>query len=190
MSYPPDGGDADGLVLARIADGDADALGALYERYTRVLFGVVHRMTGRPDAAEEVIQDAFHSVWRQARSYSAQRGTVRTWLFAICRNAAIDWRRTRGRRIERETMMEEAAATAGEALVDDRVMARLRAERVRSVVASLPTEQREAIALAFWAGLSQREISERTGTPLGTVKSRIRLATAKLRERLVGEERE
>ena len=148
------------------------------------MFGVLYRMLGAPEPAEEVAQDAFHAVWRRASSYRADRGSVRTWLLAIARNAAIDWRRTKGRRVEREAAIDEAAELVEETHVDDRVIARLRAERVRAAIAALPDEQRVVLSLAFWSGLSQREIADRTGTPLGTVKSRVRLGMAKLREGL------
>ncbi|MBI3522657.1 MAG: sigma-70 family RNA polymerase sigma factor [Chloroflexi bacterium] len=174
-------------LIGRIAAGDAEALGELYDRYGRVVFGVLYRMLGSPEVAEEVTQDAFHSVWRQAGSYRPERGAVRTWLLAIGRNAAIDWRRTRGKRTEREAVIDEAAELFEELRVEDRVLASLRAERIRAAVGTLPVEQRQVLALAFWGGLSQSEIAERTGTPLGTVKSRVRLGMTKLRERLAGE---
>ena len=174
----------DGRLIARIAKGDPDALGELYDRYGRVVFGVLYRMLASPEAAEEVVQDAFHSVWRQAGSYRTERGSVRTWLLAISRNAAIDWRRTKGRRVERETAIDEAAGLTDDARVDDQVITSLRAERVRAAVNGLPDEQREVLDLAFWSGLSQTEIAEKTGTPLGTVKSRVRLGMTKLRDRL------
>jgi RNA polymerase sigma-70 factor (ECF subfamily) len=148
------------------------------------VFGVLYRILGAPEPAEEVAQDAFHAVWRRAATYRADRGSVRTWLLAIARNAAIDWRRTKGRRVEREAVIDEAAELIEELRVDDRVIANLRAERVRAAVASLPDEQRIVLSLAFWSGLSQSEIAERTGTPLGTVKSRVRLGMSKLRDRL------
>ena len=179
--------DDDGPLLDRIARGDPNALGALYDRYGRVVFGTLYRMLGRPEAAEEVAQDVFHAVWQRASTYRAERGSVRTWLLAIARNAAIDWRRTKGRRVEREAAIDEAAELVEEQRVDDRVIASLRAERVRAAVASLPGEQRVVLSLAFWSGLSQSEIAERTRTPLGTVKSRVRLGMAKLRERLAFE---
>lgn len=182
----PDKAD-DVKLVARIAGGDADALGELYDRYGRVAFGILYRMLPGPEAAEEVAQDAFHAVWRQARSYRAERGSVRTWLLAICRNAAIDWRRTRGKRLEREVTIEAAAELVSDSRVDERVVGRLRAERVRAVVGALPPEQREVLALAFWGGYSQSEIAARTDTPLGTVKSRVRLAMNKLRETLEDE---
>ena len=181
---PSDKAGEDAALLARIAGGDPDALGELYDRYGRVVFGVLYRLLGAPEAAEEVTQDAFHAVWRRAATYRADRGAVRTWLLAIARNAAIDWRRTKGKRIEREAAIDEAAELVEEIRVDERVIARLRAERVREAVASLPEEQRIVLSLAFWSGLSQTEIAERTATPLGTVKSRVRLGMAKLRDRL------
>jgi RNA polymerase sigma-70 factor, ECF subfamily len=174
----------DGALVARIARGDPAALGELYDRYGRAVFGVLYRMLGAPEPAEEVAQDAFHAVWRRAGTYRADRGSVRTWLLAIARNAAIDWRRTKGKRVEREAAIDEAAELIEEIRVDDRVIASLRAERVRAAVASLPDEQRVVLGLAFWSGLSQSEIAERTGAPLGTVKSRVRLGMSKLRERL------
>ena len=181
---PSDKAGEDAALLARIADGDPDALGALYDRYGRVVFGVLYRLLGVPEAAEEVTQDAFHAVWRRAATYRADRGAVRTWLLAIARNAAIDWRRTKGKRIEREAAIDEAAELVEEIRVDDRVIADLRAARVREAVAALPEEQRIVLSLAFWSGLSQTEIALRTATPLGTVKSRVRLGMAKLRDRL------
>jgi RNA polymerase sigma-70 factor (ECF subfamily) len=177
----------DGRLIARIAKGDPEALGELYDRYGRVVFGVLYRMLASPEAAEEVVQDAFHSVWRQAGSYRTERGSVRTWLLAISRNAAIDWRRTKGRRVDRETAIDEAAGLTDETRVDEQVITSLRAERVRAAVNGLPAEQREVLDLAFWSGLSQTEIAQKTGTPLGTVKSRVRLGMTKLRDRLSDE---
>jgi len=179
----PDKAD-DVRLVERIAHGDAEALGELYDRYGRVAFGVLYRMLPGPETAEEVAQDAFHAVWRQAGSYRTERGSVRTWLLAICRHAAIDWRRTRGKRVEREVTIDAAAELVSDARVDERVLTALRAERVRAVVRELPDEQRQVLALAFWGGYSQSEIAARTDTPLGTVKSRVRLAMNKLRERL------
>ncbi|MGH2798739.1 MAG: RNA polymerase sigma factor [Thermoleophilaceae bacterium] len=178
----------DRRLVGRIAAGDPAALDELYERYGRVVFGVLYRMLASPEVAEEVTQDAFHSIWRQARTYRSERGAVKTWLLAICRNAAIDWRRTKGRRLGRETTIDAAAQLATETPVEDRVLASLRAQRINAAVGDLPPEQREVVSLAFWSGLSQTEISQRTGVALGTVKSRVRLAMAKLRDRLGAED--
>ena len=175
------------MLVERIAGGDAEALGELYDRYGRIAFGMLYRTLPGPEAAEEVAQDAFHAVWRRANSYRPERGAVRTWLLAICRNAAIDWRRTRGKRTEREVSMDTAVGLLADGKVEEGVVDALRAERVREAVAELPAEQRDVLALAFWGGYSQSEIAARTNTPLGTVKSRVRLAMTKLRERLVDE---
>ena len=171
-------------LLTRIAERDTAALGELYDRYGRTVFGVLFRMLGAPEAAEEVTQDAFNAVWRRATTYRNDRGSVRTWLFAIARNAAIDWRRTTGRRVEREVVIDDAAHLTDGESVDDGVIAQERSEQVRAAVASLPPEQRLVLSLAFWSGLSQREIADRTGAPIGTVKSRVRLGMLKLRESL------
>ena len=184
LVVPSDKGIEDEALVVRIAARDAAALGELYDRYGRTVFGVLYRLLGAPEPAEEVTQDAFHAVWRRAGTYRSDRASVRTWLLAIARNAAIDWRRTKGKRIERETLIDEAAELVEEQRLDERVIASLRAERVRAAVAALPPEQRTVLSLAFWSGLSQTEIAARTATPLGTVKSRVRLGMNKLRERL------
>lgn len=132
-----------------------------------------------PESAEEVVQDAFHAVWRHARGYRAERGSVRTWLIAIARNAAIDWRRTKGRRLARERPLEELSERA---TADDLVERSVRSDGVRRALEALPAEQREVLVLSFYGGLTQTEIAARTGAPVGTVKGRVRLAMAKLRE--------
>jgi RNA polymerase sigma-70 factor (ECF subfamily) len=146
-----------------------------------LVFGVLSALLPSPESAEEVVQDAFHAVWRNARGYRAERGSVRTWLIAIARNAAIDWRRTKGRRIARERPLEEVAERAS---ADDLLDRTVRSDGVRRALLALPPEQREVLVLSFYAGLTQSEIAERTGAPVGTVKGRVRLAMAKLREAL------
>ncbi len=147
------------------------------------MFGVLCAMLASPEVAEEVVQDAFHAVWRAVRSYREERGSVRTWLLAIARNAAIDWRRTRGRREARERPLDEAVDTR----VEETLERTLRSANVREALAALPPEQREVLVLAFFSGLSQTEIAARTGVPLGTVKGRARLGMARLRKALAGE---
>lgn len=178
-------GDAD--VVRRIGDGDAEALGELYDRYGRVVFAVIYRMVASPEAAEEVTQDVFHAIWLRARTYRSDKGAVRGWLLTIARNAGIDWRRSKVSRLAREAPIENAAELPDEMRVDERVSIRLRDERVRAVVSALPEEQRQVLDLAFWGGLSQTEIATKTGIPLGTVKSRVRLAMIKLRDGLSSE---
>ena len=179
--FAPAGTD-DRALIERMIRRDADALAELYDRHGRVVFGLLHQMLPSPEAAEEVCQDVFHRLWKAAGSYSGDRGAVRTWLLAIARNAAIDWRRTRGKRMERECELgAEALSMTGPKSVEDMVAEHLRAERMRSLVALLPDDQRQCIELAFWRGLSQSEIALHTASPLGTVKSRVRLAMEKLR---------
>ena len=177
----------DRRCIARIAAGDAGALGELYDRYSRVVFGVVLRIVASPEAAEEVAQDVFHAVWRRAGTYRPERGSVKGWLFQIARNAAIDRLRTVDRHASDEGTME-GVDLAADMNVEDRVLVNARAEGVRLAVAELSPETREALALAYWMGLSQTEIAAKTGVPLGTVKSRIRSGMQKLRARLAGEE--
>ncbi|MDQ6858601.1 MAG: sigma-70 family RNA polymerase sigma factor [Chloroflexota bacterium] len=178
--------DADTAVVARMVAGDPDALGELYDRYGRVVFGVISTMLRSPEAAEEVCQDAFHRLWRGAGSYRPDRGSVRTWLLTIARNAAIDWRRTKGTRVLRETELSPDVPTRA-VPVEDLVLENLRADRTRELLAGLPPDQRLCLTLAFWGGLSHREISAQSGVPLGTVKSRVRLGMGKLRSALLAD---
>jgi len=150
------------------------------------VFGLLSVQLPSPEVAEEIVQDAFHSVWRRAASYRAERGSVRTWLLAIARNAAIDWRRTRGRRSAGERPLDDAEGLA-DPKIDETLDRVIRSEPVRSALASLPSDQRDVVVLAFYGGLTQTEIAARTGAPLGTVKSRARLAMDKLRDTLGAE---
>lgn len=177
-------------LVRRIVARDAAALGELYDRYGRVVFAVTFRMVGAADAAEEVTQDVFHAVWRRIATYRPDRGAFRGWLLTIARNAAIDWQRTKRKRYEREAPIDEAFTVADDVRVEEQVTIRLRDVRVRAAVEALSPEQRQTLDLAFWQGLSQTEIAARTGVPLGTVKSRVRLAMVKLRDGLAAEGRD
>jgi RNA polymerase sigma-70 factor (ECF subfamily) len=180
---PDTAADIDRALMARVAARDAEALGALYDRYGRLVFGVLRALLPSPETAEEVIQDSFHAIWRAAGGYTEARGSVRTWLLAIARNAAIDWQRTKGRRLGRERPLD-VADDVRDPLADELLeRVGLRA-RVRDALAALPAEQREVIVLAFYGGMTQTEIAARTGAPLGTVKGRARLAMARLRTSL------
>lgn len=169
-----------------MGSGDATALGELYDRYGRVVFGMVYAMLGSPETAEEVAQDAFERVWRDARSYRPERGSVRTWLLAIARNAAIDRHRRSASRLAPERPLDDGVAIADPEA--DAILERaLTGDRVRRALAALPPEQRQVIALSFYGGYAQSEIAARLGIPLGTVKGRARLALAKLRTALADE---
>jgi RNA polymerase sigma-70 factor (ECF subfamily) len=172
----------DEAVLAAVASGEAEALGALYDRYGRLAFAVAYRVLDDPTAAEDAVQDAFLAVWRRAASYRPERGSVRGWLLAVVRNAAIDRRRGRYARARQEASVESQAERLPAA--DDpsaTALATVEAERVRAALLALPAGQRRVVELAYDVGLTHAEIAARIGAPLGTVKGRMRLALAKLR---------
>lgn len=174
---------SDDALLARISRGESDALGELYDRYASLALAVAYRVLGERGVAEDVIQEAFLAVWRRAASFDPARGTARSWLLTIVRNGAIDRRRGRHGRSMQDAALDDVAfrlATDGEETFDA-VAASVDAERVREAIESLPHEQREAIELAFFSGLTHHEIAERTGAPLGTIKGRMRLGLHKLR---------
>jgi RNA polymerase sigma-70 factor (ECF subfamily) len=177
---------SDETLLQRIANGDSDALGLLYDRYARVAIAVAYRVLGNHASAEDVVQEAFLAVWRRVDSFDSSRGTVRSWLLTIIRNGAVDRRRGRHARALQDATLDDVAfrlATPDEETFDT-VASSVEAERVREALATLPADQREAIELAYFGGLTHQEIAERTGAPLGTVKGRMRLGLHKLRNSL------
>jgi RNA polymerase sigma-70 factor (ECF subfamily) len=174
--------DADRAALGRIADGELDALDELYERYKTMAYSIAYRITNDATLAEDVVQDAFLGAWRNAARYVEGRGSVKTWLLSIVHHRAIDAIRRRRPASE----LPEADAVPPQALrlpdVWGEVAANLDAEAVRAALTVLSDVQREAIELAYFRGLTQVEIAERTNTPLGTVKSRMRLGLLAMRE--------
>jgi RNA polymerase sigma-70 factor (ECF subfamily) len=176
----------DDALLAAIQGRDDAALGTLYDRYGRLALGVAYRILGERGVAEDVVQEAFLNVWRKASGYQPGRGSVRTWLLTIVHNLAIDRRRGRHRREMTDVQIDEVEYSLG---TDDEelfstVSGEIEAEQVRRAIADLPAEQRQPIVLAYFGGLTHQEIAEQTGTPLGTVKSRMRLGLQKLRAAL------
>jgi RNA polymerase sigma-70 factor, ECF subfamily len=173
-------------LLAGLADGRLEALDVLYERYKTMAYGIARRITADDVLAEDVVQDAFLGAWRGADRYASGRGSVKTWLMAIVHHRAID--AVRRRRPTSELPVEaEGQSTPLPLTMPDvwgEVSGRLDREQVNAAVATLPEVQREALELAYWAGLSQTEIADRLGVPLGTVKSRVRLALVALRREL------
>ncbi|MBA4168930.1 MAG: sigma-70 family RNA polymerase sigma factor [Chloroflexi bacterium] len=175
----------DGDLLEAIAWGDELSLASLYDRYHRLAFSLALRVVNDRGRAEDVVQDAFFSVWRKAGSYSVGRGSVKTWLTSIVRNRAIDVVRAR-----RESDGDDEAVLLGlrdsSPSVIEQVTASLDRDTVRAAITVLPVEQRQVIAMAYFEGRSHSEIAGMTGLPLGTVKSRIRLGMHRLRDELVG----
>ena len=177
---------ADAELLYAITRRDPDALVALYDRYGRLAFGLAYRVLGDPATAEEVVQDAFMRVWQRAESFDAERGSLRAWLLSIVHHRAIDQVRKRGTHPEDEAL-DPIAPRPGVSDVWGDVLATLEAEQVRRAVAELPVEQRQAIELAYFSGLTHHEIAQQTGIPLGTIKSRLRLGLRHLRQLLVAD---
>jgi RNA polymerase sigma-70 factor (ECF subfamily) len=177
--------DADRAVLGRIAHGELRALDELYERYKTMAYSIAYRITNDASLAEDVVQEAFLGVWRNAARYIEGRGSVKTWLLAIVHHRAID--AVRRRRPTSELPEREDVPPPEMRLPDvwAEVSSRLDADAVRDALAALSDVQREAIELAYFGGLTQVEVAERTATPLGTVKSRMRLGLLAMRSVLL-----
>ncbi len=172
-----DGADSD--LIGLVAGGDGAALMALYDRYNRPAFGLAYRILSDAATAEEVVQDAYLALWRNAQSFDTNRGGVKTWLMTIVHNRSID--RLRAAASRGGTVALETADYAGVTTDPwDDVTDRLDGEQVREAVAELPPEQRTAIELAYFHGLTHQEIAQQTEIPLGTVKGRLRLGLRKL----------
>jgi len=179
------------MLVRRVVDGDDRALEALYDRYGRPAFALARRITGETVFAEEVVQEVFLALWRDPEKYDPARGGFPSWLLATTHHKAVDAvRREEAVRRRRITLAEEAAAYTSAASdlppVEDAAWSGLRGERVRQALSSLPAPQREALVLAYYAGYTQREIADRTNTPLGTVKTRMLAGMRRLRDLLDG----
>lgn len=177
----------DEALVRRMADGDDQALGALYDRWQAVVHGVVSRMLRQVDDVEDVVEETFWQAWRQAARFDRSRGAVQTWLLTIARSRALDRVRALRRRREEPLEGDEGQVVVQQVAEGDPALDAEASERRRIVAAALaelPAEQREALELGYFGGLSQTEIAERTGQPLGTVKTRMRLAMQKLRTQL------
>src|SRR4029077_10748226 len=166
--------EADRAVLVRLADGELDALGDLYDRYKTMAYSIAYRITNDTTLAEDVVQEAFLGAWRNAARYVEGRGSVKTGLLSIVHHRAIDAVRRR----RPTTELPDVELPPPDALTLPDVWAEvavgLDAATVRGALATLSDVQRDAIELAYFGGLTQQEIAERTATPLGTVKSRMR----------------
>jgi RNA polymerase sigma-70 factor (ECF subfamily) len=180
--------DLDRRLIDRLASGELEALEELYERHKTMAFSIAYRVTGEGGAAEDAVQDAFLSVWRSAGRYEPARASVRTWLLTIVHRRAIDV--VRRRRRPSATVELDELEFEGIAVPDvwEAVARGLDRATVAAALATIAPAQREAIELAYFEGLTQTEIADRTGAPLGTVKSRLRLGLAGLRRTLIGEE--
>lgn len=175
-------GDAE--LLQRIAADDDEALRIFYRRYSGLIFSLAWRMLGDEARAEEVLQETFIRVWRAAITFDPTRGRVETWVVTIARNLALTTLRKR-RTASIENHLDEATAIPDERDDPERAASTNDTRRiVREAVAQLPANQREVVLLAYFDGLTHAEIADRTGEPLGTVKSRLRLALGRLQSTL------
>ena len=176
----------DVALMRRIVEADETALGALYDRWVRSLYSLVLHLLKDPDEAEDVVEETFWQAWKKADSYEPSRGAVSTWLLTIGRRKALDRLRAKKRSgadtVHGDFSFADLPSTAPDPSMEVEG-AELR-EQVRNALADLPDEQREVLELGYFSGLSQSEIAEATGQPLGTVKTRMRLAMQKLREPL------
>jgi RNA polymerase sigma-70 factor (ECF subfamily) len=181
--HPEQAQTTDVEILRGIAGGDEQALSALYDRYRLILFGLILRILHSQPEAEDVLQEVFLQVWRRAADFDETRGRPFTWLVTLARSRAIDRLRSLG---SRDRTAQEAAREVQDSVSDaatDAVKSE-QGEIVRSALRELPEEQRNTLLLAYFEGLTQSEIAERLGAPLGTVKTRMRSGMIKLRELL------
>lgn len=181
--------DPNGPLLRRMADGDEQALGLLYDRLAPMVTSLAGAILADPDDVEEVVEETFWQAWRNAAQYAEARGAVSTWIGVIARSRALD-RLRRRRRVREESWEELPASAVGSESTPSPpsplqyAAAAERRDQLAAALRELPPEQRQALELAYFHGMSQSEISAHTAQPLGTIKTRVRLAMRKLRERL------
>lgn len=173
------GGPTDGELLARIGRGDGRAFELLYRRYARAVLGLALRRLGDRGRAEEAVQETFVSIWRAAATYRPERGRPAAWLYAVARNAIADRGRAR-----QEPPAEPPDRPSAEPGPEERAEQAWVAFRVHRALEALPDKERRLIELAYWGGLSQSEIAQQVGIPLGTVKTRTRSALLRLADAL------
>lgn len=169
----------DAELILRTGDGDRGAFEALYRRYARPVFGLALRRLGDRGRAEDAVQETFASVWRGAHSYRPDRGPGGPWIYAVARNAIVDRARART-----EPAVEVPDQESNETGPAERAEASWISWRIHRALEELPANERTVIELAYWSGLSQSEVAEYLGIPLGTVKTRTRAALARLADQL------
>jgi RNA polymerase sigma-70 factor (ECF subfamily) len=175
---------SDEQLLSRLSAQDTGAFEALYQRYSDLVYSIALRVVADPALAQDIAQEVFLRIWRQPGSFDQTRGRFVSWLMSVTRNRAVDEVRSRGRRRLREVMPAPGADDPVDLqAVDPAMAAQITAERgaVRRALETLPEEQRLAIELAYFAGMTQQEIAVALAIPLGTIKTRIRLGMKKLR---------
>ena len=189
MSEPGDAGGRDDLddaaLVGLVGKSDHDALAVLYRRHGISCYRLARRVTANDALAEDAVQEAFTSLWRDAAAYARGQGSVRSWLLGLTHHKAVDLVRTETG--QQRLQNAQAVARAFDPPPGDpaeQAWAGIRADTVRTALAELPEAQRHALALAYFGGYTQREIAELTGAPLGTVKTRMFSAMRRLEARL------
>ena len=182
LNLPDLGRLTDGDLIRRVARRDANAFEALYHRFARPVFGLALRRLGDRMRAEDAVQETFAAVWRSARTYKPDRGAGAPWLYAVARNAIVDRSRSRS---EPPGEVPDIAST--ELGPDERAEASYVSWRVHRALEGLPPNERDVIELAYYSGLSQSEVADFLGIPLGTVKTRTRAGLGRLADLLEGE---
>jgi RNA polymerase sigma-70 factor (ECF subfamily) len=172
-------------LIASVADGDQAAFASLYDALSPTIFGVVRRVVRDGSQAEEVTQEVFVEIWRQATRFDGERGSVRTWAVTIAHRRAVDRVRSEQSHRDRQVTVGATAVEVPSSPEEDAVDAEDR-QRARAAMATLPSAQREALELAFYDGLTHVQISEHLGVALGTVKTRIRDGLIRLRTSMGG----
>ena len=180
----------DETLIRLIAGSQSDALGELYDRYSRLVFGMARNALGDQGLAEEITQDVFMRIWNKASTYQAVQGKVVSWIAGIARNRAIDVFRHQKSLLDGNSLSLEELPLfdpPDSLNVEKEIESKLKERRVQQALFQLPKEQRDALALAYFRGYTHEEAAEALGQPLGTVKTRIRLGMQKLREILEDE---
>jgi RNA polymerase sigma-70 factor (ECF subfamily) len=172
---------SDEELLDAVASGDDGALAALYDRFGRVAYGLAYRILRDQALAEDAVQEAFLAVWRSAQSYQRERAKPATWILTLVHRRSVDLVRREDRR--RAEALDEAREPASVG-VDEEAEIRDRRMEVQAALTRLPDDQRQALELAYYGGLTQSELAERLGVPLGTIKSRMFAGLGRLRELL------
>ena len=180
-------GPEDRELVARVVAGDAAALEALYARYGRPCYGLARRILADETLAQDVVQEVFLTLWRDASRYAPERGAFSSWLLSMTHHKAVDAVRREETLRKRRTSVDQLEVTeAPGASPADAAWTTVRGERVRAALSGLPEAQREALVLAYYGGYTQREIAGLTATPLGTVKTRMLAGMRRMRDGLDG----
>ena len=176
---------ADEDLMPLVSRKDPEAFEVFYDRHGGAAYSLAHRIVGDPATAEDVTQEAFLSIWRSKARYDRARGSVRAWTLGIVRNRAIDALRREGGRAPKLDLDDEAALERQQApeRTDAEALRRETARQLRGALGGLPNEQSQVIELAYFGGFTHSEIARMLGTPLGTVKGRMRLGLEKIRAR-------